>query len=66
MRVQFNEKADAIYVRFDESEVAESEEIHPGIILDFNKRDEVVGIEVLRVKKRIPLECLKKMQFEVA
>ena len=66
MRVQFDEKADAIYLRFDESEVVESEEVHPGIILDSNKQDEVVGIEVLRVKNRIPLADLKQMQFEVA
>ena len=66
MRVQFDEKADAIYLRFDESEVVESEEVHPGIVLDFNKQDEVVGIEVLRVKNRIPLANLRQMQFEVA
>jgi uncharacterized protein YuzE len=66
MRVHFDEQADAIYLRFDESEIVESEEVHPGIILDFNDRDEVVGVEVLRVKNRIPLESLKQMQFEVA
>ena len=66
MRVQFDEKADAIYFRLDESEIVESEEVHPGIILDFNKQNEVVAVEVLRVKSRIPLDYLKKMQFEVA
>ena len=66
MRVQFDERADAIYLRFDESEVVQSEEVHPGIVLDFNDKDEVVGVEVLRVVKRIPLENLKQMQFEVA
>jgi uncharacterized protein YuzE len=66
MRVQFDEKADAIYLRLDESQVVESEEVHPGIILDFDKNDEVVGIEVLRVKNRIPMNTLKQMQFEVA
>jgi uncharacterized protein YuzE len=66
MRVHFDEKADAIYLRFDESEIVESEEVHPGIILDFNERNEVVGVEVLRVKNRIPLANLKQMQFEVA
>ncbi len=65
MRVHFDEKTDAIYVRFDESKVVESEEVHPGIILDFNERSEVVGVEVLGVKGRIPLANLKQMQFEV-
>jgi uncharacterized protein YuzE len=66
MRVQFDEQADAVYSRFDESEVVDSEEMHPGIILDFNEHDEVVGVEILRVKRRIPLANLKQMQFEVA
>ena len=52
-------------MRFDESEVVDSEEVHPGIILDFNSQNEVIGIEVLRVKGRIPLEELKQMQFEL-
>jgi uncharacterized protein YuzE len=66
MRVHFDEKADAIYLRLDESTIVESEEVHPGIILDFNERNEVVGVELLRVKNRIPLSDLKQIQFEVA
>ena len=66
MRVHFDEKADAIYLRLDESKILDSEEVYPGVILDFNESDEVVGVEVLRVKNRIPLADLKQMQFEVA
>jgi uncharacterized protein YuzE len=65
MRIQFDEKADAIYLRLDETEIVESEEVHPGIILDFNRQNEVVGVEVLHVKSRIPLANLKQMKFEV-
>jgi len=66
MKVHFDEKADAIYLRLDESSIVDSEEVRPGIILDFNGQDEVVGIEILRVKQRVPLSNLKQMQFEVA
>jgi uncharacterized protein YuzE len=66
MRVHFDKKADAIYLRLDQSKIVDSEEVHPGIILDFNERDEVVGVELLRVKNRIPLSDLKQIQFEVA
>ena len=66
MKVHFDEKADAIYLRLDESSIVDSEEVRPGIILDFNERDEVVGIEILRVKQRVPLADLRQMQFEVA
>ncbi len=66
MRVHFDEKADAIYLRLDESKIVESEEVQPGIILDFNEQNQVVGIEILRVKGRVPLANLKQMQFEIA
>jgi uncharacterized protein YuzE len=66
MKVHFDEKADAIYLRLDESSIVDSEEVRPGIVLDFNERDEVVGIEILRVKQRVPLADLRQMQFEVA
>ncbi len=66
MKVHFDEEADAIYLRLDDSEIVESEEVQPGIVLDFDQKDQVVGIEILRVKERVPLANLKQIQFEVA
>jgi len=66
MKVHYDENADAIYFRLDQSDILESEEIRPGIIIDFNADDEVVGIEILDVKRRVPQSDLKQMQFEIA
>jgi uncharacterized protein YuzE len=66
MRLHFDEKTDALYLRLDDSSVVESEEVRPGIVLDFNERNQVVGIEILRVKERVPLANLRQIQFEVA
>jgi len=66
MRVHFDEKADALYVRLDDSKIIDSREVQPGIVLDFNDQNQVVGIEILKVKKRVPLANLKNIQFEVA
>ena len=52
MKMQYDEKADALYLRLDDSKIVESEEVRPGIVLDFNGSKEVVGIEVLGVKRR--------------
>ena len=65
MRVHFDEKADAMYLCLDESDIVESEEVRPRVVLDFNKNDQVVGIEILNLKGRVPLANLKQMQFEV-
>ena len=55
-----------MYLSLDESDVVESEAVKPGIILDFNAAGEVVGIEVLDVKRRVPTADLKQIDFEVA
>jgi len=66
MKVHFDEKADAIYIRFDHSKIIESQEVQSGIIMDFNAENQVVGIEILGVNERIPKSELKQMQFEIA
>ncbi len=66
MKVHFDEKADAVYLKLTDSNIVESEEVSPGIILDFDENNQVVGIEMLRVQSRVPLANLKQLQFEVA
>ena len=66
MKVYFDESADAIYFRLDETSIIESEEVKPGVVLDFNERNEVVGVEILNVGKRVPASNLKQMHFEIA
>jgi uncharacterized protein YuzE len=40
--------------------------VHPGIVLDFNGANQVVGIEILRVKDHVPVASLEQIQFAVA
>ena len=64
MRLKVDEKNDVLYFRLDESAIVDSEEIKPGIILDYDANDNVVGIEILGIHKRVPLQMLKSLQFE--
>ena len=66
MKVQFDRKSDALYFRLDDSKIIESEEVKPGVILDFNAEKQVVGVEILNVGKRVPEASLEEMKFEVA
>ncbi|TAK44241.1 MAG: DUF2283 domain-containing protein, partial [Betaproteobacteria bacterium] len=38
----------------------------PGIVLDFNAANEVVGIEVLDLKRRVPASDLAQLKVEMA
>lgn len=66
MKLRYDEEADALYLRLDDSTVYESDEVQPGIILDFDASGQVVGIEILGLRARVPLATLKQIQFEVA
>jgi uncharacterized protein YuzE len=66
MRMRYDEKADALYLRLDDSKIVESEEVQPGIVLDFNAERQVIGIEVLELRRRVPNADLKQLKFEVA
>jgi uncharacterized protein YuzE len=66
VRVHVDQDADALYVCLDDSPIVESKEVHPGVVLDFNEDNQVVGIEVLKVSDRIPSANLRQIQFEVA
>ncbi|HED03935.1 MAG TPA: DUF2283 domain-containing protein [Candidatus Fraserbacteria bacterium] len=64
MKLKVDHKNDALYLRLDESAIIESEEIRPGVILDYDAEDNVIGIEILGLSKRVPLKMLKSLQFE--
>ena len=67
MRVHFDEQADALYMRLDDTvRIVDSEEVRPGVVLDFDEHDRVGGIEILGVKGQLPLASLKSMRFDVA
>ena len=66
MKMHYDEKADALYLRLDDSKVVESEEVKPGIVLDFNAKKQVVGIEVLDFKRRVPKGDLRQLKLLVA
>jgi uncharacterized protein YuzE len=64
MKLTIDRQADALYLDLDEAPAAESEEISPGVILDYNASGKVVGIEMLYLSKRVSPEMLGRMQME--
>lgn len=52
MKIEYDPEVDALYVRLTESTIIESEQVQPGIILDFDEAGKVVGVEVLNASKR--------------
>ena len=55
MRTSYDPEADAMFIWFGPEGVtsAETEEVAPGIMLDFDADGRVIGIEVLSVGERM-------------
>ena len=64
MKLTIDREADALYLDLDDAPAAESEEISPGVILDYNAEGKVVGIEMLHLSKRVAAGKLDRMQME--
>ena len=66
MKLKIDKERDALYLRLDETAIVESEEVQPGIILDFDAAGKVVGIEILALSTRVQPEKLRVLQVETA
>ena len=64
MKLKVDKEAGALYLRLDDSPIVETEEVSPGVILDFNEDNEVVGVEMLYLSKRSSNLDLSDLQFE--
>lgn len=65
MKVKLDKNSDTLYFRLDSKQIVESEEIKPGVILDFDENDNVIGIEFLGVSKRATQSSLSEVQFQM-
>ncbi len=66
MRLHVDKEADALYLRLDDSRIVESEEVSPGVVLDFDEHNQVVGVELLYLSKRTPNLNLQEFFYQSA
>jgi uncharacterized protein YuzE len=46
MVVQYHSDTDMLYIKLADGASTESEEVAPGIVLDFDEKNQVIGIEI--------------------
>ena len=64
MRLKVDKESDTLYFKLVESSIVESEEVQPDVIIDFNAKGKIVGIELLNLSSRMSSEQLKVLQYE--
>jgi uncharacterized protein YuzE len=53
MKVTYDPEVDVLRILFSSAPIEESDEDKPGVILDYDKDGNVVGLEVLNASQRI-------------
>jgi uncharacterized protein YuzE len=64
MKLKVDHQADALYLTLGERPASESEEVSPGIIIDFDESGRAVGIEMLHLSKRTTESDTQRLLFE--
>ena len=65
MKLRVDKSADALHLRLDDSTIAESKEVSPGVFLDYSESGEVVGVEMLHLSRRSSKVKLSTLEFEI-
>jgi len=61
VRVEYDQKADAMYIWLRKAKYDISEELAENVIIDLDKNERIVGIEVLDASKNLGKELVTKM-----
>lgn len=54
MRFHYDKQEDAFYIRFHEGAYAQSDEVAKGVIIDYDARGKIIGLEVLNASEKFP------------
>lgn len=64
MKITFDKKADAMYIYLQTKKVFKTKQVTDDTIVDMDKNGNVIGIELLFVSKRMPLENLTNLDIK--
>ncbi len=64
MKVTHDPRTDTVVISLRESDIEESDEVRPGVIVDFDAAGEVVRFEVLEASRVV--ENPREMRFVIA
>jgi len=64
MKVYYDPEVDVLRILFSNQAIEESDEDKPGVIIDYDKNGNIVGLEVLEASKNV--ENTRSVEYAVA
>ena len=64
MRIHYSQEADVLYIRLKENAVDNTDEITEDIIMDYDRKGNVIAIEILSASKKADIHQLIIQAFD--
>lgn len=65
MEISLDQKADALYIKFQEGKFAKNKKIDEDTIIDLDQKGRILGIEMLNVSKKIAAKYLESVSVNL-
>ena len=64
MKMHYSQDADSIYIRLKEDCIHNTDEVTPDIIMDYDDKGNVIGIEILSASEKVYTQELIVQSFD--
>ena len=64
MKIEYDQKADALYIQFRGVLVEDNVDVEEGVTVDLDKEGHIVGIEILSARKRFGAKAIANISIE--
>ena len=65
MKLTVDPNVDALYLRLNDAEIVDSDQVAPGVVLDYDAQGNLVGVELLHLSKQGGPGDAEKLVFEI-
>jgi len=65
MRITYDPKYDALYLKFSEEKIADTVEVGEGVLIDYGEGGEMIGIEVINTSSLIKANPLQEIDIKI-
>ena len=64
MKITFDKEADAVYIEFNSGEFSSNKKVDDNVIIDLDKDNNILGIEILNASKKIAKDFLTDVSIK--
>ncbi len=65
MKISYDPKYDVLYLKFTEENVVDTIEVNKGVLIDYGKNGEMVGIEIINASGLIKANPLQEIVIKL-